>query len=514
MTMLSWLDKPPYETPIPDEKNPYRVFSQCYVSLGIALATNAQRDTFAENPVEVIKKSCLKLADYSDTLIRDLEDPLILQPATLDIILVKKRPGESDFGLEIDSFTQPGIHVITEVRFGSLAYQCGRIRPGDEIIQINYQTVVGWSTKKFTEELNQENNLQTTDLVLTLKKMPKNLEGCGKLYIQAFPIPSKKQPTSFTRQQNEELAANELYVDAEEAKNYSIDLDDKSKDDFPDDDDDLDDIDDEIYLPTTSSTKDISPTQSVGSLLMRPRSTPIRRATISAGSPSKHRPYMNVSEIWAGSFDTTKSDRSNNSDGGSKQSSATSTMHSNDSGCATMYSSSVLGNQEFVSKSPARPITIGPEYINMASNNDDYINLYACKTSLAGKRDPPPPPPPPKQPIPKPRLNVSLSTSDEVKKKRPVPQPRSLASKSTSKLVSMTSEVHPVPSANVKIFKRYSSPLDPPLPSPPMTKNSSSSSSSDEDLPPALPARRPSAQSVKKGCPYYVSDVQKHDQNQ
>ena len=118
------------------------------------------------------------------------------------------------------------------------------------------------------------------------------------------------------------------------------------------------------------------------------------------------------------------------------------------------------------------------------------------------------------EPIPKPRLNVSLSTSDEVKKKRPVPQPRSLASKSTSKLVSMTSEVHPVPSANVKIFKRYSSPLDPPLPSPPMTKNSSSSSSSDEDLPPALPARRPSAQSVKKGCPYYVSDVQKHDQNQ
>ena len=62
-----------------------------------------------------------------------------------------------------------------------------------------------------------------------------------------------------------------------------------------------------------------------------------------------------------------------------------------------MYSSSVLGNQEFVSKSPARPITIGPEYINMASNNDDYINLYACKTSLAGKRDPPPPPPPPKR---------------------------------------------------------------------------------------------------------------------
>ncbi len=57
------------------------------------------------------------------------------------------------------------------------------------------------------------------------------------------------------------------------------------------------DLDDEIYLPSTSSAKDISPTQSVRSLLLRPRSTPMRRATISAGSPTKHQPYINVSEV-------------------------------------------------------------------------------------------------------------------------------------------------------------------------------------------------------------------------
>ena len=89
MTMLSWLEKPPYGAHMigtgGSEKNPYSVFSQWYVSLGIELATNAQRDAFAENPVETIQKCCLKLADYSDTLIRDLEDPLILQPASLDI---------------------------------------------------------------------------------------------------------------------------------------------------------------------------------------------------------------------------------------------------------------------------------------------------------------------------------------------------------------------------------------------------------------------------------------------
>ena len=40
-----------------------------------------------------------------------------------------------------------------------------------------------------------------------------------------------------------------------------------------------------------------SPTQSVRSLLSRPRSTPQRRATISGSSPSLYRPYINISEV-------------------------------------------------------------------------------------------------------------------------------------------------------------------------------------------------------------------------
>ena len=92
-------------------------------------------------------------------------------------------------------------------------------------------------------------------------------------------------------------------------------------------------------------------------------------------------------------FDTSKSNKSNNSDGGSKQSSSSSTMQSTDSGCATMYSPSMMYN---VQDKYTRPITIGPEYINMlesSKNNpkDDYINLFACST-VVGKRDPPPPP--------------------------------------------------------------------------------------------------------------------------
>merc|ERR1719433_898085 len=162
-----------------------------------------------------------------------------------------------------------------------------------------------------------------------------------------------------------------------------------------------------------------------------------------------------------------------------------------------------------MTKTTSRPLTIGPEFINMGEPEKEYINLFDGKTSrtnslISGKREPPPPPPPPKQPIPKPRLNVTLST-EETKKKRPVPQPRSLVSKSTSasKLISMSSEVQPVPSVNVKIFKRYpTSQADPPLPLVPpppppgaesMQAMSSSSSSGEEGefcppvTPPALP---------------------------
>ena len=175
----------------------------------------------------------------------------------------------------------------------------------------------------------------------------------------------------------------------------------KKLNDFEDDEADIiDDLDDDVYLPPpVSHSKDLSPTQSVRSLILRPRSTPIRRATISAGSPTRHQPYMNVSEIWADFYDTAKSTKSNNSDGASKHSSASSTMHSNDSGCATLYSS---GNQDYLLPNKSKS-----EYINVQDPKEDYINLFACST-LAGKRHPPPPPLlPPKRKL----INLSFKTS-------------------------------------------------------------------------------------------------------
>jgi hypothetical protein len=35
-----------------------------------------------------------------------------------------------------------GIHQIGEIKFSSPAHQCGKIEEGDEVVQVNYQTVV------------------------------------------------------------------------------------------------------------------------------------------------------------------------------------------------------------------------------------------------------------------------------------------------------------------------------------------------------------------------------------
>ena len=162
MIILSWMDKPPFEH--------FNITKM--INVGIELATNAQRDTFAENPMEVIKNCCQYLADLSDMFIQDFssKESLILQPASLDQVTIEKRPGHDDFGLVIDPL-HPGVRVISEVRSESLAYQIGKIHVGDEIVKINNQTVVGWTTKNVLKLLRQEQ--PRPGVILTLKKRPK-----------------------------------------------------------------------------------------------------------------------------------------------------------------------------------------------------------------------------------------------------------------------------------------------------------------------------------------------------
>lgn len=58
------------------------------------MATSAQRDRFAERPVAEIRNCSFKLANLADSIIQNITNPMILQPATLDLATIKKKAGE------------------------------------------------------------------------------------------------------------------------------------------------------------------------------------------------------------------------------------------------------------------------------------------------------------------------------------------------------------------------------------------------------------------------------------
>ncbi len=58
------------------------------------MAMSGMRDRFVDKPIEYILESCSKLARLADELIQNVDDSLLLQPASLDLATLKKRPGD------------------------------------------------------------------------------------------------------------------------------------------------------------------------------------------------------------------------------------------------------------------------------------------------------------------------------------------------------------------------------------------------------------------------------------
>lgn len=82
-----------------------------------------------------------------------------------------------------------GIFRITDIKYNSPAHISGKIEDGDEIIQINYQTVVGWHYKRVLQQLQES----PPDVLLTLKKRPRHTKIYGQIYMKPYRLPSKKR---------------------------------------------------------------------------------------------------------------------------------------------------------------------------------------------------------------------------------------------------------------------------------------------------------------------------------
>ena len=205
---ISWIDRYPFESQ--DQYIPVR---KDILRLSIELASTSQRDQFVEAPNEVIKANCSTFADICDQIVQELNDSLAIQPACLDVVTIKKKCDE-ELGMHILS-SYSGIHIVGGIKYQSAVHRCGRIEEGDEIVQINYQTVVGWELKKLINAMKE----YPTEITLTIKKRPRHSNLIGQVTVlKPYKLPNRKPSGQSNRVRNAATATGNSENDSQYIK--------------------------------------------------------------------------------------------------------------------------------------------------------------------------------------------------------------------------------------------------------------------------------------------------------
>uniref|UniRef100_A0A8C9RH05 Connector enhancer of kinase suppressor of ras 3-like n=1 Tax=Scleropages formosus TaxID=113540 RepID=A0A8C9RH05_SCLFO len=166
-SLLAWLDRTPL-TGISD----FTTTKNKIIQLCLDLTTTVQQDCTVYEMEEKILEVSKVLNGICEQTMRTTSDPLTSQATCLDEVqLVDVKPGEG-LGMYIKS-TYDGLHVITGTTEHSPADRTGKIHAGDEVIQVNHQTVVGWQLKNLVAKLRED----PAGVILVLKKRPTGSSG-------------------------------------------------------------------------------------------------------------------------------------------------------------------------------------------------------------------------------------------------------------------------------------------------------------------------------------------------
>ncbi|KAK1796126.1 hypothetical protein P4O66_009214 [Electrophorus voltai] len=107
------------------------------------------------------------LTGICDATMRMTSDPSKSRTACLEEVHINNINPAEGLGIYIKS-TYDGLHVITGTSENSPADRTQRIHAGDEVVQVNRQTVVGWQLKTLVAKLRED----PQSVVLMLKKRP------------------------------------------------------------------------------------------------------------------------------------------------------------------------------------------------------------------------------------------------------------------------------------------------------------------------------------------------------
>ncbi|XP_069617588.1 connector enhancer of kinase suppressor of ras 2 isoform X12 [Ranitomeya imitator] len=129
------LDKSPFAA-VTD----YSVTRNNVIQLCLELTTIVQQECTVYETENKILHVCKTLSGVCDHIISLSSDPLVSQSAHLEVIQLSNIKPSEGLGMYIKS-TYDGLHVITGTTENSPADRCKKIHAGDEVIQVNHQTV-------------------------------------------------------------------------------------------------------------------------------------------------------------------------------------------------------------------------------------------------------------------------------------------------------------------------------------------------------------------------------------
>ncbi|GFR76322.1 connector enhancer of kinase suppressor of ras 2, partial [Elysia marginata] len=169
-TLTSWLDRAPFET-----IHGISLLRNSLVKLGLELVTVAQNESGVVEVENAIMKTCQGMTEYCDELVINMKESLVVQPASLELATIRKKQGE-ELGMNIQS-SYYGIHAIGCIKDMSPADLCSKIEKGDEVLQVNNQTVLGWQLAKLVAALREK----PKEVVMLLKKRPRHTTPFGNV---------------------------------------------------------------------------------------------------------------------------------------------------------------------------------------------------------------------------------------------------------------------------------------------------------------------------------------------
>ncbi|RXM98671.1 Connector enhancer of kinase suppressor of ras 2 [Acipenser ruthenus] len=241
-SLLAWLDRSPFAA-VTD----YSVTRNSVIQLCLELTTIVQQDCTVYETENKILHVCKTLSEVCDHIISLSSDPLVSQSAHLEVVQLSNIKPSEGLGMYIKS-TYDGLHVITGTTEGSPADRCKKIHAGDEVIQVNHQTVVGWQLKNLVNALRED----LSGVILTLKKRPQSMLTAAPALLKNMrwkplalqpiiprsPTSSVATPSSTisTPSKRDSSALQDLYIPPPPAEPYTPSRDEKGNlisDDIP-----------------------------------------------------------------------------------------------------------------------------------------------------------------------------------------------------------------------------------------------------------------------------------------